>query len=185
MVCLRLPDGKTTTNQAEMRRHAVDFYSALFSVEEVHKGCQDELLRGLPQLSPEDRIYMDGHILLEELTTAVGQLVSGRTAYLQTFSNTFGGYWVRETVGSAAGVFRDRFTAGLLQERRSFPHPKKKGDLVLLKNWRPVALLCTDYKLLSKVFANRLKKVLDGIMGSSTGTTLTVSRTGPLWTTCF
>ena len=40
----------------------------------------------------------------------------------------------------------------------------KKGDLALLKNWRPVALLCTDYKLLSKVLANRLKKVLDQII---------------------
>lgn len=34
----------------------------------------------------------------------------------------------------------------------------KKGDLGLLKNWRPVALLCTDYKILPKCFSNRLKK---------------------------
>lgn len=26
-----------------------------------------------------------------------------------------------------------------------------------MKNWRPVVLLCTDYKLMSKVFATRLK----------------------------
>ncbi|KAI2646015.1 putative 149 kDa protein [Labeo rohita] len=37
----------------------------------------------------------------------------------------------------------------------------KKGDLTDIKSWRPVSLLCTDYKLLSKVLANRLSGVLD------------------------
>ncbi len=37
----------------------------------------------------------------------------------------------------------------------------KKGDLALLKNWRPVALLCTDYKVLSRALSNRLKSVLE------------------------
>ena len=40
----------------------------------------------------------------------------------------------------------------------------KKGDLCLLKNWRPVALLCTDYKILSKSLANRLKSHLEGLV---------------------
>ena len=40
----------------------------------------------------------------------------------------------------------------------------KKGDLCLLKNWRPVALLCTDYKILSKCLANRLKSHLEGLV---------------------
>lgn len=33
----------------------------------------------------------------------------------------------------------------------------KKGDLSHLKNWRPVALLCTEYKVLSRALSNRLK----------------------------
>lgn len=36
----------------------------------------------------------------------------------------------------------------------------KKGDLGLLKNSRPVAVLCSDYKILSRCLANRLKTVL-------------------------
>lgn len=37
---------------------------------------------------------------------------------------------------------------------------KPKKDLLMLDNWRPVTLLCNDYKLLALVYANRLKQIL-------------------------
>ncbi|KAK3559930.1 hypothetical protein QTP86_028845 [Hemibagrus guttatus] len=40
----------------------------------------------------------------------------------------------------------------------------KKGDLTHLKNWRPVSLLCTDCKLLSKALASRLTKVMERLI---------------------
>lgn len=40
----------------------------------------------------------------------------------------------------------------------------KKGNLDKLKYWRPVSLLCLDYKILTKILANRLKKILPVIM---------------------
>ncbi len=40
----------------------------------------------------------------------------------------------------------------------------KKWDLIDIKNWRPVSLLCSDYKLLSKVLATRLAGVLDQVI---------------------
>eukprot|EP00064_Thunnus_orientalis_P024058 superscaffoldBa00009821_g24328 len=40
----------------------------------------------------------------------------------------------------------------------------KKGDLQDIKNWHPISLHCTDYKLLSKVLANRVGKLMEQVI---------------------
>ena len=42
----------------------------------------------------------------------------------------------------------------------------KKGDIKLLKNWRPISLLNVDYKIGWKAFANRLQLILPSILNS-------------------
>ena len=40
----------------------------------------------------------------------------------------------------------------------------KKGDINKLKYWRPISLLCLDYKILTKILANRLKTLFSQII---------------------
>ena len=42
--------------------------------------------------------------------------------------------------------------------------PQKDKDLRYLKNWRPVSLLNTDYRILAKTLASRLHKVITKIV---------------------
>ena len=41
---------------------------------------------------------------------------------------------------------------------------KKERDITFIKNWRPIVLLNTDYKILSKAVAFRIKSVLNDII---------------------
>ena len=70
---------------------------------------------------------------------------------------------------SLTRVFNYAFLAGRLsvsQRRGIITLLFKKGDRTLLKNWRPITLLTSDYKILTKALANRLHKVLPLIVHS-------------------
>lgn len=167
MDCLRLPDGRVTTDPTEMRQHAVDFYGSLFRREDGDGDSMDQLLQGLPQLTSEDRAVLDASISLEELTAAVTQMASGKAPGLDGLPAEFYKHFWKVLGADLWEVLQESSQIGLMPP--SCRHAvlsllPKKGDLALLKNWRPVALLCTDYKLLSKVLANRLKIFLDLII---------------------
>ena len=42
--------------------------------------------------------------------------------------------------------------------------PKKDAELYFIKNWRPITLLNTDYKIAAKSIANRIKLVLPNLI---------------------
>lgn len=64
-------------------------------------------------------------------------------------------------------VLNDSLARGLLPiscHRAVLGLLPKKGDLTDIRCWRPVSLLCGDYKLLSKVLASRLAEVMDQVI---------------------
>ena len=113
--------------------------------------CRQELLEGLPQLSPGEKTALDCELTVEEWSVAVNLMASGREPVTDGHSSDFHKHlWI--IIGPAShGVLLECFRTGSLPvscQRAVFSLLPKKGDLALLKNWRPVALLCTDCKVL-------------------------------------
>ena len=168
LVGLRRPNGTITTDPAVMREEVAAFYTALFGAEVCSQGAVGELLEDLPQLSPADKKALDSIITLQELTAAVNNMASGKSPGLDGLPADFFKHFWHLLGQDLLDVFNECFTSGTLPpscRRAVISLLPKKGDLTLLKNWRPVALLCTDYKILSKVLANRLKVFMDQIIG--------------------
>ncbi|KAJ3609348.1 hypothetical protein NHX12_023871 [Muraenolepis orangiensis] len=149
MSCLKLPGGRVTSSPEEMRDHAMDFYTNIFGGEQCSIEGREEILEGFPQLSPEEKAALDLELTLEELTGAVNQMASGRAPGIDGLSGEFLKHFWGVLGADLRGVFSECFRTGSLPvscRRAVLSLLPKKGDLALLKNWRPVALLTVDYK---------------------------------------
>nr|XP_013770481.1 PREDICTED: uncharacterized protein LOC102205492 [Pundamilia nyererei] len=168
MVCLQLSDGRVTTDPAEMRRHAVAFYTDLFSADGCDVDSASDLLQGLHLLSPGDLDVLNRDMTLDELSAAVSQKASGKAPGIDGLPSGFFKHFWSLLGRDLLDVFKECFVGGILAascRRAVISLIPKKGDLTLLRNWRPAALLCADYKILSKVLSNRLKMVIDLLIG--------------------
>ncbi|KAI4871400.1 hypothetical protein NFI96_009402 [Prochilodus magdalenae] len=163
LVSVRRDDGTVTADPAEVKRLAVDFYSQLFTASAPDQQCSRVLLEDLPQLDEQHLQGLDTALTFEEVTRAVFQLASGRAPGIDGLpADFYKAFW--ETLGrDLYEVLLASYEAGALPtscRRAVLSLIPKKGDLCLLTNWRPVSLLCADYKILSRCIANRLREVL-------------------------
>ena len=62
-------------------------------------------------------------------------------------------------------------TVHLSETRNYFANPKNDKDLLSVKNWGPISLLNTDYKIATKCIAKRQEKVLPLLIGSGSNQT--------------
>ncbi len=163
LLYLRKDNATVTSDPIEMRKIAMRFYAELFGPKDSDPASMDQLLEGLPNLKPEDKETLDSMVSYEELSEAVMQLSTGRAPgvdglpaeFYKSFWNVLG-----EDFYSVIGECLKKGILPSSCQRAVLSLLPKTGDLGLLKNWRPVSLMCQDYKILSKCLANRLKKFL-------------------------
>ncbi len=162
--------GQESTEPADIRSCAVGFYSDLYKSELVEWGADpDHFLEGLPKVDEESNNELQQTLSFQELYSAMMSMENGKSPGIDGLTVEF-----YKTLWPVIGedllaVFNDCLKSGLLPlscRRAVITLLLNKGDLQYISNWRPVSLLCSEYKILSKVLALRLSKVLSQLIHS-------------------
>ena len=108
-----------------------------------------------------------GDLSVPECLKALRGMVKNKTPGLDGLSAEFYlSFW--SVLGSdLVDVLNHAFRLGFLstsQRRGLINLVFKADDRTLLNNWRPISLLCVDYKIGSRAIAGRLLKVIDKVV---------------------
>ena len=161
-------DGHMATEINEIMSEQVKFYKKLYKKEITDPYAQNILLSNLTRKLDADSLNTcEATITLDECEKALSESGIGKSPgsdgipyeFYKEFWNIFQFDFLE--------VIEHTFKSGLLsptQRKGMITLLHKKGDKENLANWRPITLLNADYKLISKVLANRLKSVLPCII---------------------
>lgn len=170
---LQNEEGKRETNQTEIMNETKKFYSKLYTAEnEVSMEDQNFFLQNINKgLTHGQKQQLDKDLQLEELEKALQDCKDEKTAgydglpyeFYKTFWNL-----LSEDFFQVANYSLNEIKELTFSQRYSLlTLIYKKGEKWLLLNWRPLSLLCCDYKIITKALTKRLSKVLDTIISKT------------------
>jgi len=166
---LRSESGILLTDPSDIRQRAVGFYKDLYK-SEVATELENEgefFFENLPQVPESINSGISGPLSMSELQKAFQGMVSGKAPGIDGIPVDFYKSFWSPIGDDLLEVLNTSLARGKLPQscrRAVLTLLPKKGDLGDIKCWRPVSLLCSDYKLLSKVLTNRLANVMDNVI---------------------
>ena len=160
-------DGNTITEQGSILKEQRKFYKVLYTKDPlVHFNL--ELTADETLLNPSQIADLDAPLTLEEMHSALTSMKNNKCPGLDGLPKEF----YLQHFDQIGPLLYDLYKFCLEQKqlnplaRRGLISliPKRGKNNKLLASYRPLTLLCIDYKILSKVMAERIKKVLPSII---------------------
>ena len=159
--------GKLIYGTKNVQDRQVRFYKDLFTSQKVNPDHSYFLGKKISQLSKKSKENLEKEIKKEEIFKAIkkmpGNKSPGQDGLIIEFYRLF---W--DLIGDD---LLEVYLSGLNKKELSYSQYLslivllyKQGPRENLKNWRPISLLNVDYKILSKVLAERLILVLPEII---------------------
>lgn len=164
-------NGIIVDNQKEVNENIKVFYSNLYKSLFSKEDCCFFLdkIQGFKMTMDENfKQLMEEELRIEELDLAIQQMSRGKSPGIDGLTVEFLSFFWSDIREMLYNAYLDCISKGSLSP--TMKHglitliPKPNKDNLLLDNWRPITLLCNDYKLLALVYANRLNKGLSHII---------------------
>uniref|UniRef100_A0A8C6SMB2 Reverse transcriptase domain-containing protein n=1 Tax=Neogobius melanostomus TaxID=47308 RepID=A0A8C6SMB2_9GOBI len=163
-----------TTDAKVISNHVFSFYSKLYTSDFDSKACVEfisKIRQYCPVVGDSFKELCDSDLTLNEIKEAIFSMKKGKTPGIDGLPvEFFIHFWdtIKEPLFYMYKQCIDEgeMTPTMKQGVISLI-PKADKDTLLIENWRPITLLTTDYKILSLVYANRLKKYLNKIIAET------------------
>ena len=168
-------DGQIITNQKDILMETKLFYETLYKDRDCSgNGCKitdlETDLKNLDfqKLTLEEQMSLEGEITASEASITLQKMNNNRSPGSDGFSTEFFKFFWKDLKFFVVESLNYGFKVGELSVTQKQGIitclPKDKKPRHFLKNWRPISLLNTVYKIGSGVIANRLKKVLNKLI---------------------
>ncbi|CAM2104295.1 unnamed protein product [Caretta caretta] len=165
--CLLAEDGTPLTELVEMCGRARAFYASLFSPDLTDPGACRVLWEELPMVSARDQDRLELPLTLAEFSEALCRMPANKSPGMDGLTVEFYCVFWDVLGPDLVTVWAESLQSGVLPlscRRAVLALLPKKGDLRDLRNWRPVSLLSTDYKIVVKAISLRLGSVLADVI---------------------
>ncbi len=170
---LKTDDDDVVEDDVSILKEATNFYKRLYKSSNPKSQDVEQYVTqtlNMKVLNDEDRDKCEGQIQKKECEMVMKHMKKNKSPGLDGIPLEFYQTFWDIINDILLDVYNESFITGELpysQRTSVLSLIFKKGDRLLLKNFRPISLATTDYKIMAFVLANRLQKVLDKIISTS------------------
>ena len=152
-----------------MLKECKTFYQNLCSKFQTCNKTQNQLLQNIPKtVTTEHNENLTKTITKTEIKEAIFQMENNESPGIDgipiEFYKEFLAHIENDLLQLYQNILQNEKETAKTMKQAIITLKPKKGDLQKLRYWRPISLLCADYKILTKIVANRLQKILPQII---------------------
>ena len=158
---------------SEIIQEKKKFYENLYDSKLLKNQTNDflnqlEIDKEIPKLNEVEKNICDEFLTIQECGKALSLLPNNKSPGSDGYTTNFYKFFWPDIKNIVFDSFIYSFEHDNLSQNQKLGIlnllPKKEKDLRYLANWRPVSLLNTDYKILTKALALRLQKVIPSLI---------------------
>ena len=159
-------EGRLTSNQGEILNVQAKYFADLYRLD---KNLSQEI-PGISEKKLNDQVKneLDEAVTMQEIQETIKTMARNKSPGISGFSiDLYIIFWNRlkqPFLEMIQQIYQQKMLHELTREGIITLLPKSDRDLNYVKNWRPIILLNTEYKIISKVIANWIKGMLNELI---------------------